>query len=592
MKTNLLFILVLAALFASQAKSQNLTLGWAKSMGGTGHDSGLSSTVDAMGNVYVTGLFMDTVDFDPGMGVSSLIAKGSRDIFVQKLDTSGDLIWVKSIGGFHSDRGNFITVDARGDVYITGYFMGTVDFDPGPGVNNLSANGAIGYSDIFVLKLDASGNFLWVKSFGETGSDWGNSLAIDEAGNVFVTGTFKNTINFDPDSGLSALSSKGGYDIFVLKLDETGNLLWAKSMGGTGEDYGNFIALDETGNLYITGYFNDVVDFDPGSGITDLVSNGVRDIFLQKLNSSGNLLWVKSMGGINQDESWAVVTDLSGNIYLSGHFQGTENFDPDSGLTILSSNGKSDIFVLKLNPQGNLIWAKSFGGAGNDICLSIASDRVGNIYLSGAFQGTLDFDPDSGLIDFNLNENWDIFVLKLDSSGNLSEAISIKEQDYEESHNDITYSLNVDPLGNVYIAGVFGDAVDFDPGSGATNLIGHGSGDIFIAKFNTCDLVSIEETRKVFIPSAFTPNNDSNNDLFMIYAGEGRISEIKSLQIFSRWGEKVFEAKGFQPNDPAYAWDGRFKNRTLNPAVFVYLAEVEFIDGFVKLFKGSITLLP
>ena len=207
---------------------------WAKSMGATSWDYSYGITTDASGNVYVTGFFYDTVDFDPGVGIFNLIANGSTDdAFIQKLDTGGNFIWAISIGGTFSDNGQSITTDTLGNLYITGHYGSTVDFDPGVGIFNLTSNGS---SDVFILKLDASGNFIWAKSMGGTSTDEGRSITIDVSSNVYITGYFQDTADFDPSGAIFNLTSNGNRDIFIQKLDTSGNFIWAKSMGGPSLD--------------------------------------------------------------------------------------------------------------------------------------------------------------------------------------------------------------------------------------------------------------------------------------------------------------------------------------------------------------------
>jgi len=217
----------------------------AKSMGGTSFDSGRSITTDASGNVYTTGYFQNTVDFNPGSGVSNLVSNGSYDIFISKLDANGNFIWAKSMGGTSSDYGYSITTDASGNVYTTGSFAGTVDFDPGSGVSNLVSNGS---SDIFIQKLDANGNFLWAKSMGGTSYDSGTSITTDASGNVYTTGTFTGIVDFDPSFSISNLNSSGGYT-FIQKLDANGNFIWAEQVNNLAS---KSINIDANGNLYIT----------------------------------------------------------------------------------------------------------------------------------------------------------------------------------------------------------------------------------------------------------------------------------------------------------------------------------------------------
>jgi len=206
--------------------------------------------------------------------LSAILFFISTNLYTQNIN----LEWTKSIGGL----GNSGAIDASGNVYTTGSFAGTVDFDPGSGVSNLTSSGG---NDIFIQKLDANGNFIWVKQLGGISNDAGYSITTDASGNVYITGYFSLNLG-------GGISSNGGYDIFIAKLDSNGNIVWIKSMGGTSSDYGESITTDASGNVYTTGFFYNTVDFNPGSGVSNLVSNGGYDIFIQKLDANGNFLWL------------------------------------------------------------------------------------------------------------------------------------------------------------------------------------------------------------------------------------------------------------------------------------------------------------
>ena len=427
MKKTILFSFALA-LFAATISGQNVNFEWAKSMGGTNTDYAFSIATDASGNVYTTGTFRDNVDFDPGPDTLNLSSAGGSDIFIQKLDPNGNLIWAVSMGGTGSDYGNSISTDSSGNVYTTGSFIDTVDFDPGPGTLYLSS---VGYRDIFIQKLDPNGNFLWARSMGGTSTDYGYSITTDAIGNVYTTGYFSDTVDFDPDVGSFNLTSAGGTDIFIQKLDPNGNLILAISMGGAGSDYGNSITIDNSGNVYTTGYFEGTADFDPAAGTHNLTTNGFYDIFIQKIDPNGNLIWAKSMGSTSVDVGNSITTDTSGNVYTTGYFFGTVDFDPGVDTLDLTSVGWDDIFIQKLDPNGNLLWARSMGstttgGVGiRDVGKSIVTDANGNVYTTGYFSDTVDFDPDVGSFNLTSAGGTDIFIQKLDPNGNLILAISM-----------------------------------------------------------------------------------------------------------------------------------------------------------------------
>ncbi|MBK9285865.1 MAG: T9SS type A sorting domain-containing protein [Sphingobacteriaceae bacterium] len=313
-------------------------------IGGTGIDDPYSLKLDALGNIYCTGFFQNTVDFNPGAGVFNLTSLGLKDIFVFKWDMNGNFIWANRIGGTGDEIGYSLALDANANSYITGFFRSTADFDPGPGVFNMSPLA----SDVFSLKLDASGNFIWAKRFGAVGDEVGYSNAVDNAGDVYITGFFTSNVDFDPGIGVYNMASTGGYEIFVNKLDVNGNFVWAAKMGGTTNDAASSISLDNLGGVYTTGYFSGVADFDPGPGTANLVSGGSNDIFISKLDASnGAYVWAVSSGSVNPDYGAFINMSNNGALYLCGYFQTTVDFDPTVGVNNLTSAGLHDIFVEK-----------------------------------------------------------------------------------------------------------------------------------------------------------------------------------------------------------------------------------------------------
>ncbi|HRZ42186.1 MAG TPA: T9SS type A sorting domain-containing protein [Bacteroidales bacterium] len=467
---------VLASMLLAVATLQAQTLEWAKSFGGNGSDGGYSIAVDAAGNVYTTGGFQATADFDPGPGTFNLTSAGSSDVFVQKMDAAGNFVWAKSYGGADHDGASSISLDAAGNLYTTGTYKGTADFDPGAGAFNLTS---AGNGDIFVQKMDTAGNFIWAKSFGGNYCDYGNSITADAAGNVYTTGVFVDTVDLDPGPGTFCLIPAGSEDIFIQKLDAAGNFVWAKSFGGVDGEEGPLITVDAAGNVYTTGAYLGTADFDPGLGNFNLTSAGFWDVFIQKMDSAGNLIWAKSFGGGAEDDVYSITVDAGGNVYTTGDFNGTTDFDPGAGTFNLTSAGYDDIFVQKMDVAGNFIWAKAFGGIYWDEGNSITIDAAGNVYTTGYFKETVDFDPGAGTFNLKSAGNDDIFVQKLDAAGNFSWAISFGGTLY-----DVGYSIIVDTAGDVYTTGYFQNTVDFNPGPGTFNLTSVGETDIFVHKMN------------------------------------------------------------------------------------------------------------
>ncbi|HEY9862880.1 MAG TPA: SBBP repeat-containing protein, partial [Candidatus Obscuribacterales bacterium] len=447
---------------------------WARSLGGSNDDFTTDISLDSARNIYLSGNFEST-DFDPGTG-TTLINQGLSDIFFAKLDNDGNPAWAKSLGGSKDDFASGISADDAGNVYITGNFDST-DFDPGTGTN-LSNQGG---SDIFIAKLDSNGNPVWAKSLGGSKDDFTNSISADDAGNVYITGSFES-IDFDPGTGTN-LPNQGRSDILVAKLDSSGNLVWAKNLGGSKNDSATDISLDSDGNIYLTGNFESI-DFDSGTG-TNLINQGGSDIFIAQLDASGNPLWVENWGGSKDDSATGISLDSDGNIYLSGNFESTD-FDPGTG-TNLPNQGLSDIFIAQLENSGKPLWAKSFGGGKNDFATGINLDSDGNVYTTGDFDST-DFDPGTGTNLPNQGRS-DIFVARLENSGN-----PVWAKNLGGSKNDSATGINLDSDGNIYLSGNF-DSTDFDPGAG-TNLTHQGRSDIFVSKLGYLSTgVSIIQTK-------------------------------------------------------------------------------------------------
>ena len=325
---------------------------WAKEIGGNNNSylSIYDLQIDRSDNIILTGLFNGNSDFDPGPGELRLTAAGLDDSYVIKLDNNGDLLWVRQFSGLKYEGGQSVSIDPAGNVYSTGTFQGTIDFDPGPATYNLSAPSG----SIYISKLDGNGNFVWAKQIEGASQKFPNSIVVDAAQNVFVTGYFRTDTDFDPGPSVFNMAAMGGVDIFLLKLNGAGEFSWAKQIGGSGDDEGKMLSIDLSGNLYLTGYFQSAVDLDPGPFSVNFTSAGSYDAFISKFDNDGALLWAKPMGGVASDMGLSTTTDVSGNVYVTGRFSETVNFDPQSTSFILTSGGVDDAFVLKLGKCKNI----------------------------------------------------------------------------------------------------------------------------------------------------------------------------------------------------------------------------------------------
>ncbi len=404
-------------------------------------------------------------------------------------------IWAKTISGDNVRDGTGIPVvctissDLSNAAYTTGYFEGEVDFDPGPNEYWMTASGVF---DGFICKLNDDGNFEWAKQIGGAGSGAiPYSIDLDEDGNIFITGGFSNHVDFDPGPQSHFLYSIGEGDIFILKLNQNGEFLWVKQMGGAaGANLGSHIQVaGSTGDLYLTGTHSGITDFDPDTASYNLGNlDQEYNIFIAKLDSNGNFIWAKEIQGptafhITMGTSLAIDAG-SGNIYAAGHFFGTCDFDPGPGIDSITSNGDADIFLLKLDSSGNYLWAHQFGGTGDDYRPAVALGSPGNekVYVSGGFSGTIDFDPGPGT--FNLTSAEDLFICKLNNAGDFIWAKSLGGSSGLTSTGSY---LKVDPLRNesVYTSGGFTGTADFDPGPDQVNMISMGSSDVYVTKIDS-----------------------------------------------------------------------------------------------------------
>ncbi len=479
---------------------------WVKS---TDANNGWYSNMDTSNNIYYTGSFTGTVDFNPGAGTTNLAATGSADVFVSKLDSDGSFVWAKSFSGSASAFSQALDIDSSGNVYIGIYFTGTVDFDPGVGTTNLTSNGG---NDVAIVKLDSAGDFLWVKRVGTTSHDYIYSLVLDVSDNIYVTGIFSNTVDFDPGAGTTNLTSNGGSDIFISKLDLNGNLLEAKNIGEASSESLVYLNIDSNNELYLIGNFSNTVDFDPGAGTTNLTSNGAKDVFLLKLDSSLALSWAKTFGGTGNDAPSAVVADGDSNIYVNGTFTNTVDFDPGAGTTNLTSNGGDDIFITKFDLSGELSWVKQIGNANSEFPYSIALDSTYNVYSTGYFYDTVDFDPGAGTTNLTSNGGSDdLFLVKLDTDGAFQFAKAISNSGSEGG-----LSINIDSSDDIYLLGYFDtNNTDFDPGAGTNNISPISGFDTFILKLSNAGdstAPSLTEVTPINVSADRTPDYTFNTN--------------------------------------------------------------------------------
>ena len=395
-------------------QDSNGNLLWVKQIGGGGYDGATGLEVDPVnGDLYVCGYFQQTVDFDPGPGQALRTSGGNQDIFLLKLDSAGNFRWVYHAGALSDDRANSLTLEkmTNGYVYVSGKFENLVDFDPGPADASLMT---VTGSDIFIVKTDTAGNFIWVKSISGNGPYSAGILhcTSDPAtGGFYATGYFSGTADLNPDSAtiLSYLATER--DAFVIRLDAAGQLMWAAQLSGVDNEQGNWITLGNGYQVLTTGYFEGITDFDPGATGNFLNTSGGTDIYLSILDTSGNYIAAKKIGGPALDFGTAIVTDQNNNCYVTGAFQSGIDADPGTGSLSLTSAGGIDMCMVKLDVNFDFAGAVKIGGTASDYNTSMTNDAYGNFIVSGTFASSqMIFGTDT--ITKPAGNNPDIFTAK------------------------------------------------------------------------------------------------------------------------------------------------------------------------------------
>ncbi|MEN9738221.1 MAG: hypothetical protein RLZZ318_254 [Bacteroidota bacterium] len=380
---------------------QNGNIIWAKSFGGNLIDDANGICSDSFGNVYLTGGFQSP---SIAFGATTLTRVSSQDMFIAKFDSNGNVIWAKSAGGNNFEAGNSVTSDSKGNAVVTGWFGSASIVFGGDTLYKIAGQ------DIFVVKYDSKGNVKWAKSAGGIGNEMGLKVTNDSFGNFYMTGFFNSsTISFN---GIT-LNSFGGLDAYVAKYDSIGNILWAKNIVGTGDEYGLGIVNDVSGNVLLTGYFGSSTISFAGSNLNN---SGGTDVFLVKYDSNGNEIWANSIGGSGGESSTSISRDFNGDFVLTGYFSSASL---SIGSVVLNNKGGKDIFVVKYDSLGTVLWAKSAGGSADDIGNCAIIDKKGNIVLSGNYNSlTITF---GNFLLSNLG-SMDIFVAKLSNSLSFDES--------------------------------------------------------------------------------------------------------------------------------------------------------------------------
>ncbi len=391
--------------------------------------------------------------------------------------------WARTWGGQLGDGSYGVINDSSGNIYVVGGFKDIVDFDPCSGTDYHSSNGDY---DIYMSKFDSSGKLLWARTWGGPGLDNANSVCIDGSENVYVAGSFRETVDFDPSEGIDSRTSNGKADAFLSKFDSSGNFEWVLTWGGIDSESVYGIDIDNLSNLYVTGMYHGPVDFDPGPGTDQHTTENLgTGIYLSKFDVSGSFEWARtwSNGGAGRD----VAVDDSGNTYVTGWFTDISetDFDPGPGIDLHETNGSFDCFLSKFDTSGEFQWARTWGGITPDLGVGVVVTDSGLVYVVGTYSWLVDFDPGDGVDEHLPNGGHDVFMSIFDSIGDFQRVLLWGGPlgDWVDGV-DRGYGITLDDSGSFFVTGAFGDIVDFNPGSGTDEYYSNGDRDCFVSSFD------------------------------------------------------------------------------------------------------------
>lgn len=442
--------------FTAFSQAQQASLKYAKSIGGTDNDAVKVSTTDTSGNLYCAGTFMGTADLNPGSGNSNSTAVGAIDMFVSKLDKNGNLLWLKVFGSVNSEIPVAIKLDNSGNIHVAGYAPATLDFDLGSGTSKLPYNcdfvlkldkdgnfsslkpvvgfsifdfsfdsnnntylagtfsgnnkdmdlgsgeklisSVAGSSDIFVIKYNSVGSFLWGKQFGGADNEQLKAISVSSNG-VYLTGLFQGTADFDPSAGTKTLIASGHHDIFIAKLFTNGDFAWAHQIGSgssnTSDEISTGLAVDAAGNSYIGGEFIDKMDFNPGKDTFEMTADG-GDAFVLKLNNKGDFITAIKLGITNiNEELTSLSIDKNNYITIAGIFNDSIDLNPGWEKDIQYSTETKTTYITILDTAFQYLGGFSFGSRFTVYDIHLNQNK--QLFLTGFYLSTADVDPQPGV---------------------------------------------------------------------------------------------------------------------------------------------------------------------------------------------------
>lgn len=489
MKTRHTLFLGILCLFSSFSYTYAVSYQWGLHLGSTGTDRSRTTAYDADGNVYIAGSFSGTVDFDPGTGSADLTATADADIFLAKYDAAGNYVWAKALHGTAGMNEAYgLAVLPGGGVVVGGTFRDTIDFDPGvPEVLQISA----GHGDAFFAVYDAAGNYVRSTTIADLYNGVLKKIAVDASGNIYVGGEFSAQADFNP-GGTPVILDPASGGLFFAKYSASGNNLWARNVGpGSGSQTLNALTLDALGNVYIGGSFTGTADFDPGTAVVSFIAKGYQDFYIASYNKDGNYRWAGHAGSV---ANVAFVNGLSidgeGYVNATGMFYENVDFDLGTGTAILSATQSTtpNIFVAHYDTSGNYEWAHGFGPdrrGGISSGMDLVTDAAGNLYVSGTFSYTTDFDPGPSTVPLTALKDGDIFLASYARDGKYLWAKQLACNTVLAAGSSVNTTLAMDAVSQtLYLSGSIADSADVDlSSSSVAHLVSNGGLDALLVKY-------------------------------------------------------------------------------------------------------------
>lgn len=550
-KKNILIGCALSLLSFSGASQMTSTYAheWAFSRGSSGYEAGIGIVTGSDGSIYSVGTFEGTVNFDPFGSGGTAISHGLSDFYITKHDGDGHFIWIKSFGGDESDDVVAIDIDDQDNIYITGNFLGTVDFDPSPfHMENLTSGGLYN-SNSYVCKFTSNGDLIWVKDINGDFLSESTDITVDNYYNVHISGHFIDHLDVDPSS-TSLFIGTGGTTIrhgFCVTLNTSGNYLKHYFLEGnsTSNVKIHSVEVDNQLHQYFTGEFRGIIDFNPSVISTNNMTTGVTyQTFISSIDQTGTFRWARQLASVYGSKGIVVKTNQTGDVYILGRFKGQIDMNPGTSSHMISGVSSSwSLYVSKLNTFGFFVWGKAISGTGtltvgNVYPKGMVLNNSGAAFITGYFNKSVDFDPNSGVNLITSGGGYDAFTCILNTSGSLALAKSI-----ESTSTVINSGIAINNNEDIYTTGKLYSLTDFRPTGYPYYCVSLGGSDMFIHKIKkvTMPLIPINFKSANILESEFNTEvfpNPTSGTLNLSISGD----EFSTVTVYSLSGKLIYTA--------------------------------------------------